>query len=233
MPSKTTKQTKNTEANNVSETKTTKVAKTSKVEKAPVKQTETKPVPVQTEQTQTQEQSKKAVRKAGRTLLVKSVSGTALTGSSFDSLEGLQHKSETKASSSFFLTFDTVGNAVKASRKLRNESSDYRVKFSYYRVFFTVNGLTDATDYNQTKTSLVDHVTNQTGASVLYCKLYRKDDKYLGCGDMTLDTLDGMNALLSKDGGKKEFTLGSLSGTFYRFNGKKDKNDTQEAETTA
>lgn len=231
MPKKSTKQTKDTEVAQVTETKPTKAVKAPKVEKAQVKQTEQ---PVQHVQTATEEsQNKKSVRKAGRTVLVKSMSGATLSSSSFDSLEGLTNKSETKASSSYFLTFDSVANAVKASRKLRAESTDYRVKFSYYRIFFTMNGLTDTTEYNQVKKELMDHVTAQSGSSVLYCKFYRKDNKYLGCGDLTVDTIDGMNALLSKDGGKKEFTIGTYTGTFYRFNGKKDKSDDQAVETSA
>lgn len=177
--------------------------------------------------------SKKPVRKAGRTLLVKSASGNAINSSVFEGLEGLKSKSETKSSSSYFLTFDTVSNAVNAYRKLRAESSDYRVKYSYYRVFFTMNGLTESSDYNQVKQNLVDWVGKNTGASVLYCKLYRQETKYLGCGDFTLDTLDGMNALLSKDGGLKEFTIESLSGTFYRYNGKKDKSEEKQESASA
>ncbi len=172
--------------------------------------------------------SKKSVRKAGRTLLVKTVSGNSISASVFDGLEGLKSKSETKTSSSYFLTFDTITNAVNAYRKLRAESTDYRVKYSYYRMFFTMNGLTDSSDYNQVKKDLVDWVVKNSGSSVLYCKLYRQDSKYLGCGDFTIDTLDGMNTLLAKEGGLKEFTIGSLSGTFYRYNGKKDKQDSNE-----
>ena len=70
-------------------------------------------------------------------------------------------------------------------------------------------------------------VTDKTKSSVLYCKFYRKENKYLGCGDFTIDTIDGMNTLLSKDGGIKDYTIGQLSGTFYRYNGKKDKSQEQ------
>ncbi len=169
------------------------------------------------------ETDKKSVRKAGRTLLVKSVSGDDLSPTMFDGFEGLTTKTETKSTKSYFLTFDTVANSVNAFRKLRKESPECRVKYSYYRVFFTMTGLVDTTEYNQVKTELTEHVTKQTGANVLYCKLYRKDNKYIGCGDFTIDTLDGMNMLLSKEGSLKEFTLptSSVTGTFYRFNGKK------------
>lgn len=168
---------------------------------------------------------KKAVHKPGRTLLVKSVSGNTINSSVFETLEGLKNKSETKATNSYFLTFNTVSEAVNAYKKLKSDSSDYRVKYSYYRIFFTMNGLTESSDYNQVKKDLVDLVTKNSDSSVLYCKLYRQETKYLGCGDFTIDTLDGMNTLLSKENGLKDFTMGDLTGTFYRYNSKKDKSE--------
>jgi hypothetical protein len=192
---------------------TTKFSKTPKNEKV-----------VKTEE-HTDDKSKKAVRKPGRTLLLKSASGGQLNSSVFTGLEGLKSHTETKSTSSYFLTFNTVTDAVNAYKKLRNDSSDYRVKYSYYRVFFTMNGLTESSDYNQVKKDLMEHVNKVSGTSVLYCKLYRQDSKFLGCGDFTIDTLDAMNTLLSKESGLKDFTLGSLSGTFYRYNSKKEKSD--------
>lgn len=175
-----------------------------------------------------EDKQKKSVRKAGRTILVKTISGNSIDSSVFNSLVGLVSHSETKSSCSYFLTFDNVTNSVDAFRKLRTDSTDYKVKFSYYRVFFTVNGLTDSSDYNQVKQDIVNYVGDKTKSSVLYCKLYRKDNKYLGCGDFTIDTIDGMNILLAKEGGIKDFTIGQLSGTFYRYNGKKDKSEQQD-----
>jgi hypothetical protein len=218
--------------NNTDTTKTTKTVKSST--KKPV-DTETKttkyvssskPVVV-TENEQTDDSEKKSVRKAGRTLLVKTVSGNSIESAVFDSLVGLLSHAETKSSSSYFLTFDNVTNSLNAFNKLKADSSDYKVKFSYYRVFFTVNGLTDSSDYNDVKHDIVSYVGNKTQSSVLYCKLYRKDNKYIGCGDFTIDTIDGMNTLLSKDGGLKDFTINQLTGTFYRYNGKKDKSQQQ------
>jgi len=173
----------------------------------------------------TDDKSKKAVRKPGRTLLLKSASGDQLNSSVYTGLEGLESHTETKSTSSYFLTFNTVSNAVNAYKKLRNDSNNYRVKYSYYRVFFTMNGLTESSDYNQVKKDLMEHVSKNAGASVLYCKLYRQDTKFLGCGDFTIDTLDAMNALLSKESGLKDYTIGSLSGSFYRYNSKKEKSD--------
>jgi len=172
-----------------------------------------------------EDKSKKTVHKPGRTLLVKSVSGNKVNSSLFDNLEGLKSQTETKSTSSYFLTFNTVSDAVNAYKKLKNVSSDLRVKYSYYRVFFTMNGLTEASDYNQVKKDLMELVNKNAGATVLYCKLYRQETKFLGCGDFTIDTLDAMNTLLSKEGGLKDYSMGSLSGTFYRYNNKKEKTD--------
>jgi hypothetical protein len=163
----------------------------------------------------------KTVRKSGRTLLVKTADNT-FNDKLLVNLTGFLNKSESKASNSYFLTFDTVTNAESAYNKLKS-TTDYRVKYSYYRVFFTMNGLTDTTDYNTVKKDLVDYVSNHSKTNVLYCKFYRKDNKYLGCGDLTVDTLESLNTLLSKENGSNEYTLGNFTGNFYRFNNKKEK----------
>jgi hypothetical protein len=169
----------------------------------------------------------KTVRKSGRTLLVKTADNT-FDEKLLSNFTGLVNKTESKASNSYFLTFDTVTNAESAYTKLRT-TTDYRVKYSYYRVFFIMTGLTDTTDYNEVKKEMSDHVYKQSKANVLYCKFYRKDNKYLGCGDLTVDTLESLNALLSKENGTNEYTFGNFSGSFYRFNSKKDKEQHVEA----
>lgn len=214
-------------------TKTTK--KTLKPKSSEVKQVEYIEPVTEVKHTeavdQNNEKVKKSVRKAGRTILVKSNDSLPIDGSIFDSFEGLTNKAETKSTNSFFLTFDSVTNAVSAFRTLRTESSKYRVKFSYYRIFFTMDGLTESSDYNQVKKELMDYVAKQTTTTVLYCKFYRKDNKYLGCGDFTIDTLTGMNTLLAKDSGNNEYSFDSYKGTFYRYNGKKNKPIEQQVMT--
>jgi hypothetical protein len=153
----------------------------------------------------------------GRTLLVKSPNDLSTV---FSSLVGLQDKSETKTTNSVFLTFDTPTNATSALKTLETQNG-VTVKYSYYRVFFTMTGLTDTSDYNVVKKDLTDYVTSKTGGSVLYCKLYRKGEKYLGCGDFTLDTIASMNTLLSKETNLKNYSVNGLSGTFYRYNATK------------
>jgi len=173
-------------------------------------------------------QSTETQRRAGRTLLVK---GPNITSSTFSGLQGLVNQAETKTTNSVFLTFDTSSNALAALRKLRTDHTDLRVKFSHYRIFFTISGLTDTSDYNAVKQELLTYVETKSGAQVLFCKLYRKDNHYLGCGDLTIDTLTGMNTLLSKDNGNKEYTINAngvtVTGTFYRYNTNKTQQHTQ------
>ena len=156
--------------------------------------------------------------KYSRTLIVKSVNSQTIDDSYFDNYVGLVNKADTKSENkSYFLTFDNVTNSSKALLDLNKKSELYNAKFSYYRVFFTINGLTDAFKYDTVKQNLTEYVTKHTGALVLFFKLYRKDNKYLGCGDLTVDTLESLNHLLNKDEGNKNFTIESLTGTFYRY----------------
>jgi hypothetical protein len=159
---------------------------------------------------------KNYVRKAGRTLLVK------VQSDDFDtnvlSFEGLESSYHNEDSQSYFLTFGDVKQSLNALRELRkNHGDSVRVKFAYYRVFFTMENLTDDMDYNTIKTQHRDLVQEQTGGSVLYYKLYRKNDSYLGCGDMTLDTKEAFDQLMSDDGMRNYNLEGGLSGTHYRY----------------
>ena len=161
--------------------------------------------------------AKNTVKKSGRTLLV-TVSECKLPQEETSNLIGLVNKVVTKTEKSMFLMFDTIENAVSGFRFLRTLGNDFRVKFSYYRVFFKLSGLTDTTDYNTIKTQFSDAIEDMTHSSVLYCKFYKKDDKYIGCGDLTLDTIEGMNKLISL---KEGLTFDTHVGNFYRFNNTK------------
>ena len=162
---------------------------------------------------------KRKGRKAGSTLLVKPQKSDFDT-SGFASLEGLTNQHHTEKSNSHFLTFDNVGNAVKAYRHFRNEhSDDVRVKFAHYRVFFTLQGLTEDNDYSDVKTAHMNFVRDNTGGRVLYYKLYRKNDSYIGCGDMTLDTKESFDQLVSSESEHKNFTVvEGVTGVHYRYN---------------
>lgn len=162
----------------------------------------------------------KTLRKAGRTLLIKSFYNFDET--LLNVYTGVQNVCKNALGDTIFVIFDTVFNAIKGMKEIRqtySASHNLKVKFSYYKLFFTITGVNQQDNYNTIKKGLIDMI--DSNATVLYCKLYCKDKKYLGCGDLTVDTLEGMNALLSKDNGLKEFTFDKYSGVFYKFNNKK------------
>ena len=160
---------------------------------------------------------KNIVRKTGRTLLVSPSNGSYLNGDTFSKLEGLTTSHSTK-NGSYFLTFENVNHALESFRSLRQDHPELRVKFARYQIFFTISGLTDSYDYSTVKQNMCNFIEKETGTDVLYFKLYRKGDKYIGCGDLTVDTKDTMDKLLNKEGPLKNYTIGELSGSFYRYN---------------
>ena len=161
--------------------------------------------------------NKKMVRKAGRTLLVSPTNNTGKSETIFSKLTGLTTNHSTD-NGSFFLTFDTVQNALDSFQYLRQNHPEIRVKFARYQIFFTISGLNSSSDYSVVKQNITNFVEKEAGANVLYFKLYRKGDKYIGCGDLTVDTKDTMDKLLNKEGPLKNYTIGELSGSFYRYN---------------
>lgn len=174
-------------------------------------------------------EKKSFVRKAGRTLLVK------VFDTNFklpDNLEGLQTNYFTENSNSYFLTFDDVKNSLNALRFLRKDyEQQVRVKFAYYRIFFTMNDLNTNLEYNTIKTQHKEYV-EKNGGNVLYYKLYVKDNQYIGCGDMTVDTKDTFDKLMSEDS-LKNFNLNyGISGSHYKYRNNK-KNHTDEKTVVA
>ena len=160
---------------------------------------------------------KNIVRKTGRTLLVSPSNGSYLNDETFCKLVGLNTSHSTK-NGSYFLTFENVNNALESFRSLRQDHPELRVKFARYQIFFTISGLTDSYDYSTVKQNMCNFIEKETGTNVLYFKLYRKGEKYIGCGDLTVDTKDTMDKLLNKEGPLKNYTIGDLSGSFYRYN---------------
>jgi hypothetical protein len=158
------------------------------------------------------------LKKPGKTVLVKAKEGATVQETWFDSLEGRQTLFKSETSESYFMTFDTIENALTALKLLKvNHRNELYVKFAHYRVFFTIDGLSESSDYNTVKQQHIKFIEDNTNSSVLYYKLYRKDG-FLGSGDLTIDTRDGLSALLDVDV-HKNYDLGNgLSGTFYRYN---------------
>jgi len=177
------------------------------------------------------QESKKQNRprtKAGRTLLVKPSSGN-FDASIFEGMAGLTSKHHTEKSNSYFLVYTTAQEALTALKTIKNKSGNSaRVKFAHYRIFFKVEGLTDTSDYNTIKTAhteMINKLATGNQGGVLYYRLYRKDNKFLGCGDMTIDTKEVFDKLLTDDG-LKIFKGEGFSGTHYRY---KKTNENQDS----
>ena len=160
---------------------------------------------------------KSTTRRPGRTLLVKPTSNVDL--SVLDTLEGCTTKHLTEKSNSYFLTFATADQSLNALKELKNQfGTDVRVKFAHYRVYFTLSGLVDTSDYGEVKNTHTLLVTEGGKCNVLYYRLYRRDNHYLGCGDMTVDTKEGFDQLMSSDSLKDFVLTPEVSGIHYRFN---------------
>ena len=174
-------------------------------------------------------EKKSYVRKAGRTLLVKVLDTNFKLP---ENLNGLQSNFFTEHSNSYFLTFDDVKNSLDALKLLRKDfDQQIRVKFAYYRIFFTVNDLNNSLEYNTVKTQHKTYI-EEKGGNVLYYKLYVKDNQYIGCGDMTVDTKETFDQLMSEEN-LKNFTLGcGVSGVHYKYrNNKKGQTETTAVAT--
>jgi hypothetical protein len=167
---------------------------------------------------ETSQQAQNAPRhprsKAGRTLLVKATN-TQFDTKIFEDMVGLTSKHHTEKSNTHFLTFKTPQEALTGLKAIK-ATGNARVKFAHYRVFFKAEGLNDKSDYNTVKNEHSALVTKETGANVLYYRLYRKGNNFLGCGDFTIDTKDGFDKLLNAEG-LKNFSVAGITGVHYRY----------------
>ena len=164
-----------------------------------------------------QNTKKRFLRKSGRTLVLK-LRDDSFDVKSLEDLTGLQ-ESATTQNQAVFLTFDTKDNALEALKNLKKNNNDQlNVKFAHYKVFFKLEGLTKNTEYDKVKTAHTEWVEKNTQGEVLYYKLYRKNDEYLNCGDLTVDTKASIDVLLSEDQHKNFKLDDTFSGTYYRYN---------------
>jgi|SaaInlStandDraft_5_1057022.scaffolds.fasta_scaffold00837_15 DNA-directed RNA polymerase subunit L len=178
----------------------------------------------------TEQRNKNFIRKAGRTILIKFNEPTKFDPMAF-SLEGLKYHHIVEKSNSVFLTFDDVPHSLTALHNLRKElGQTVRIKFAYYRIFFKMTDLTNNIEYNTIKTQHTDFVS-KNGYNVLYYKLYRKNNEYVGSGEMTFDTKEGFDSLMTEE--TKQFTLEcGVSGTHYRYNRNRNHHISQEINET-
>ena len=161
-------------------------------------------------------------RKAGRTLLVSNEHKEDL---SFDGLVN----THTTSSGSRFLVFDNVENARSAYKSLRENG--VRTKYSYYKVFFRLKDVDlQNVEYDELKNSVKELASSCGNVEVLYFKFYTKNKTLMGSGDLTVDTKEGLDALVSH----KELEFAGGSASFYRFKLKsRDDDEAPEAQATA
>ena len=159
-------------------------------------------------------------KKPGRTLLVKQLNTEDDLTLLFGDLNGLKSTFKTDKSMSFFLTFDNINNSSSAYDHLKTFDTKLKVKYAHYRVFFTIKGLEENSDYNTIKNLHTKYIEDNTNGNVLYYKLYRKNNSFLECGDLTVDTKESFDSLMTESDGIRNYTLddGSLSGSHFRYN---------------
>ena len=165
-------------------------------------------------------------RKMGKTILVSPQrdSNVNVDESNLTKEKCIGLQKSTEKDGKFFLLFDNYNNAKNALYKLRNEFN-YFVKFAHYKVFFKcdeVQTVTPSSDFEHDtfKNLMRNLVQNNTNGHVLYPPVLYKDknsedDKYTGCGYITVDTKESEEQLL---GDMKESTMDDkYKLTFYRY----------------
>ena len=97
-----------------------------------------------------------------------------------------------------------------------------------------MKGLTEETDYNTVKQEHTKYIEENTGGNVLYYKLYKKNNNYLECGDLTVDTKNCFDNLMTEDGGFRNYNLSeSLSGKHFRYNRNRRSDDVEQENAVA
>ena len=130
------------------------------------------------EQTQTQNKNSD---KVGRTVLLKPEKN--FDNKLFDNLTGLVDKFYAEGSNSWFLTFKDKDSA-KLAYTTMNDRLACKCKYALYRVYFKMPKIAGSgdVDYNVVKSKHSNFIRQKTDGDVLYYKLYRRNEKFLGCG---------------------------------------------------
>jgi hypothetical protein len=163
-----------------------------------------------------EEERRRPKRKAGRTILVSSDWKDEIN------LEGTCNTHQT-SNGARFVVFDTIDNARSAFKSLRDSGA--RVKYSYYKIFFRISdyNLKDV-KYDELKEQVKDLLVKLGVDNILYFKFYTKNNEIIGSGDLTVDTKETLDLLISSN----ENSFGEGQVSFYRF--KMKKNDTENIE---
>ena len=160
---------------------------------------------------------KQLTPKPGRTLLVKLFDKSNLD--CVDNYVGFQTKHYVEKTNSYFVTFATTDQSNNALTQLKTTfGSSISAKFAQYRIYFTMKGLLPELDYGVVKSLHCNMITASGKCNVLYYKLYRKNNVYIGCGDITVDTKEGFDYLINQESCKNYSLDNDLSGVHYRYN---------------
>jgi hypothetical protein len=179
------------------------------------------------------ENNEQAFSRAGRTLLL-DASNPNFDSKGLKKMKGIKKSFYSERSSSWFLEFDTRVNSVSAFENL-SSNDRCRVKYCNYDIFVKYKNIdNNDVDFEALGNKHKKWVEEQTGATVLRYKPYKKGEKYLGCGQITIDLKDAFDTLLASDG-LRDFTFEGISGTHYRYNNKRrnQQNDQMQNKTFA
>ena len=133
----------------------------------------------------------KTRRRAGRTVLIKSNQEYECN------FNGITNTANTENGSKFVI-FDTIENAKHAFKSLKD--NNVKAKYSYYKMFFKINtDLIEDNSYDELKASILKEILSfNEEVNILYFKLYTRQGKLTGSGDLVLDTKDDLDKLVSK-----------------------------------
>lgn len=96
-----------------------------------------------------------------------------------------------------FVTFESTTEAEAALHDLRER--DILSRYSYYYVFFKIKNYSDTSNYDEIKQQSIEAIQNfDPESNVLYFKLYRRNETFTGSGDLTLDTMESLDKLLTQ-----------------------------------
>lgn len=172
--------------------------------------------------------------RSGKTLLVKSLrEDFDLTSLELDKRDGLVSNTASKSGTTF-VVFSDVKYAEAAAAILKTNSefrNGFSIKYPKYNIFFSISGLEKGDDYSSVKQEHIKQIQEVTGCSIFSYKLYKKNDEYIGCGEVSVDLKEGMDKLLDKDGEHKNFKFGKYEGVYHKYNKSRKQND-QEATGT-
>lgn len=159
------------------------------------------------------------LKKPGKTLLIKD--------ESFDISKLEQVKKTTSVASNIkFIEFNNTSDSVEAYNVLTK--NNVHVKFAYYRIFIKFTTNINDFEYDDIKTSLTSKLRdNYKDINILYFKLYRKSNSFIGSGELTIDDFDIFQQLIQKSF-IHEATVKENKVNYQLFRFKKKQNNNAE-----